>query len=150
MSTTNSTAIRIAERGLRPNTLANNSITPVWGFNRGAISLNEIRIPNMPSCDGAVYATSDGMYPAVCKGDIVLYKMLHGWRSMVYFGRMFLLSICWDGEEYTTIKTIHESDTPGYYRLKDENQRCGAIDVPISSIKAIALVQGVIRCCEAM
>lgn len=63
--------------------------------------LGRISIPNIPSCDGAVYVRWDSMYPLLKTGDIVAYKMVNDIQALVD-GEMYLVNLEMDGDEYHT------------------------------------------------
>ena len=52
--------------------------------NKHQFVLGQIIIPNVPSCDGAVYVSGDSMYPLLKSGDIVGYKEIHSLDNIIY------------------------------------------------------------------
>jgi len=107
--------------------------------------LGMISIPNIPSCDGAVYVRGDSMYPLLKTGDIVAYKMVNDIQSLVD-GEMYLVNLEMDGDEYLTVKYVHRSNKgEGWVQLASYNQHHGPMDVRLESIKAIALVKFSVR-----
>jgi transcriptional regulator with XRE-family HTH domain len=107
--------------------------------------LGRISIPNIPSCDGAVYVRGDSMYPLLKTGDIVAYKMVNDIQSLVD-GEMYLVNLEMDGDEYLTVKYVHRSNKgEGWVQLASYNQHHGPMDVRLENIKAIALVKFSVR-----
>ena len=107
--------------------------------------LGRISIPNIPSCDGAVYVRGDSMYPLLKTGDIVAYKMVNDIQSLVD-GEMYLVNLEMDGDEYLTVKYVHHSSKgEGWVQLASYNQHHGPMDVRVENIKAIALVKFSVR-----
>jgi hypothetical protein len=49
------------------------------------------------------------------------------------------------GEEYITVKYIHQSDNEGFIRLVSENPHHQHKDVAIEKIRALALIKASIR-----
>ena len=107
--------------------------------------LGRISIPNIPSCDGAVYVRGDSMYPLLKTGDIVAYKMVNDIQALVD-GEMYLVNLEMDGDEYLTVKYVHRSNKgEGWVQLASYNQHHGPMDVRVENIKAIALVKFSVR-----
>lgn len=106
--------------------------------------LGKISIPDMPKCDGAIYVTIDSMYPILKSGDIVIYKEIVELESLIY-GEMYLVSFNMNGDEYLTVKYINRSDIPGHIKLVSYNQHYAPMDVPLSAVRAIAIVKMSIR-----
>ncbi len=107
--------------------------------------LGQIRIPNIPRCDGAVYVKGDSMYPILKSGDIIAYKEITDFQNII-FGEMYLVSIDLEGDEYLTIKYVQHSDRGNdWIQLISYNSHHQPKDFPISSIRAIALVKLSIR-----
>ena len=107
--------------------------------------LGRISIPNIPSCDGAVYVRGDSMYPLLKTGDIVAYKMVNDVKSLVD-GEMYLVNLEIEGDEYLTVKYVHSSSKgEGWVKLESYNQHHGPMDVRLENIKAIALVKFSVR-----
>lgn len=104
-----------------------------------------IRIPHLPKCDGAVYVTGDSMYPLLKSGDIVLYKAIKDIINNIFWGEMYLVSVDMDGEEYISVKYIQKSNEPNSIKLVSYNQHHADKDIPISKIRALALVKASIR-----
>lgn len=107
--------------------------------------LGRISIPNIPSCDGAVYVRGDSMYPLLKTGDIVAYKMVNDIQALVD-GEMYLVNLEIEGDEYLTVKYVHRSSKgEGWVQLESYNQHHGPMDVRVENIKAIALVKFSVR-----
>ena len=107
--------------------------------------LGMISIPNIPSCDGAVYVRGDSMYPLLKTGDIVAYKMVNDLQALVD-GEMYIVNLEIDGDEYLTVKYVHQSAKGDeWVKLESYNQHHGPMDVKVENIKAIALVKFSVR-----
>jgi len=119
-------------------------LVPLFSDNNANKPINYIHIPNLPKCDGAIYVAGDSMYPLLKSGDIVLYKQLNDLND-IFWGDMYLLSLDLEGEEYITVKYIQKSDRDGYVRLVSQNPHHADKDVPMSRIRALALVKASIR-----
>lgn len=119
-------------------------LVPLFSDNNSNKPINYIHIPNLPKCDGAIYVAGDSMYPLLKSGDIVLYKQLNDLDD-IFWGDMYLLSLDLEGEEYITVKYIQKSDRDGYVRLVSQNPHHADKDVPVSRIRALALVKASIR-----
>ncbi len=119
-------------------------LVPLFSDNNSNKPINYIHIPNLPKCDGAIYVAGDSMYPLLKSGDIVLYKQLNDLDD-IFWGDMYLLSLDLEGEEYITVKYIQKSDRDGYVRLVSQNPHHADKDVPMSRIRALALVKASIR-----
>ncbi len=108
--------------------------------------IDHISIPNLPKCDGAVFAVGDSMYPLLKSGDIVMYKEIKNMREGIFYGEMYLISLDVDGEEYVSVKWLQKSDKgEDYIKLVSENRHHQPKDVPMSQVKALALIKASIR-----
>ncbi|MBT0573695.1 peptidase S24 [Riemerella anatipestifer] len=108
--------------------------------------LDNIRIPNIPSCDGAISITGDSMYPLLKSGDIVMYKEIPVDLQSIFFGEMYLLGVMVDEfEEMITVKYVQKSDLEGHVKLVSQNQHHQPKDVPLNRITAMAMVKVSIR-----
>lgn len=110
-------------------------------------SIGHITIPNLPKCDGAIYASSDSMYPLLKSGDIVLYKKIASTIENIYWGEMYLVSLLNDDEdEFVMLKWIHKSEKgDDYVTLSSENKHHQPKDLHINTIKGLALIKASIR-----
>ncbi|MBO5045053.1 MAG: LexA family transcriptional regulator [Alistipes sp.] len=108
--------------------------------------INHLQIPDLPPCDGALYVRGDSMYPLLKSGDIVLYKEVHD-HSNILYGEMYLLSFTIAGDDYITIKYIQRAEQPGMVRLVSHNPHHQPKDIPIDSIRALALIKASVRYC---
>lgn len=103
--------------------------------------VEEIEIEGIPRCNGAIPVIGDSMEPILKPGEIVLYKTVPNRRGGLFFGKIYLVAFVIDGEEYITIKYVYESDRPGYYRLESENPEHPPREIPVHSVKAMAIVK---------
>ena len=107
--------------------------------------VNFLQIPDLPLCDGAVYVRGDSMYPLLKSGDIVLYKEISNFASDIFWGEMYLLSFTLDGEEYIAIKYIQRTEDDRFVRLASYNPHYSPKDIPLDSIRALALIKASVR-----
>ncbi|TPG37526.1 helix-turn-helix transcriptional regulator [Flavobacterium pectinovorum] len=109
--------------------------------------IDEITIPNLPKCDGAVYISSDSMYPLLKSGDIVIYKKIAATIENIYWGEMYLISLLnADKEEYVMVKWIQKSEKGDeFVKLVSENKFHESKDFHIDTITGLALVKASIR-----
>jgi phage repressor protein C with HTH and peptisase S24 domain len=106
--------------------------------------IGKIKIPNLPRCDGAIYIRGDSMYPLLKSGDIIIFREVHNFDNIT-FGEMYLIDFSMDGDDYLVVKYINRSEKEGYIKLVSYNPHFDPMDIPISSIRAIALVKASIR-----
>jgi len=115
-------------------------------FDKKQNVLDFIRIPNLPKCDGAVYIKGDSMYPLLKSGDIVMYKQVHDLLGGIFWGEMYILSLRVDDEDLTLVKYIQKSELgTDYIKLVSQNQHHAPKDVPLNSIRALALIKASVR-----
>lgn len=104
-----------------------------------------LTIPEMPRCDGAVKMRGDSMYPLLKAGDIVIYKQVRDCKNIIW-GEMYLVSFSYDEEEYTTVKYLNRiDDRPDYALLVSYNSHHAPIEVPLSAVRALAIVKASVR-----
>jgi len=108
--------------------------------------LEQISIPNLPKCDGAIYITGDSMYPLLKSGDIAAYKIIKDIKNGILWGEMYLLSFLMDGDDFTMVKYIQKSDLGNeFVKLVSQNQHHQPKDILLQNITALALVKASIR-----
>ncbi|MFJ1474915.1 helix-turn-helix transcriptional regulator [Capnocytophaga cynodegmi] len=114
---------------------------------KAAKVLETIKIPNLPSCDGALSVTGDSMYPLLKSGDIVLYKQIPVNPDSIFFGEMYLLGVMIDEfEEMITVKYVQKSDKgDDYVKLVSLNQHHQSKDIQIKRVTAMAIIKASIR-----
>jgi len=112
--------------------------------NRRQYLLDNIRIPNVPQCDGAVYVSGDSMYPILKSGDIIGFKEISSLDYVIY-GEMYLVSFHIDGDDYLAVKYVNRSDKPGCIRLVSYNPHHDPMDLPLANIQAMGIVKFSIR-----
>lgn len=104
-----------------------------------------LSIPELPRCDGAVKMRGDSMYPLLKAGDIVIYKQVRDCTNIIW-GEMYLISFSYDDEEYTTVKYMNRIDEkPDFARLVSYNAHHAPIEIPLSAIRALAIVKANVR-----
>lgn len=107
--------------------------------------IDYISIPDLPKCDGAVYVRGDSMYPLLKSGDIVMYKQIQDYYNIIW-GEMYLISFNYEGEEYITVKFIKKvEEKPDMVLLVSHNPHHAPKEIPVSAIRALAMVKASIR-----
>lgn len=106
--------------------------------------VGKIQIPSIPRCDGAVYVSGDSMYPILKSGDIIGFKEINSFSNLIY-GEMYLVSFMIEGDEYLAVKYVNHSDKEGYLKLVSYNQHHDPMDIPFTTINAMAIVKFSIR-----
>lgn len=107
-------------------------------------AMGKIFIPSIPVCDGAIFVNGDSMYPILKSGDIVGFKAINSFCNVIY-GEMYIISFDLDGDNYLTVKYVNRSDKEGCIKLVSYNPHHEPMDLPMSSIHAIAIVKFSIR-----
>ena len=85
------------------------------------------------------------MYPLLKSGDIVLYKEIRNILNGILWGEMYLLSFVIEGDSYIAIKYIQKADDDRFVRLVSHNIHHLPKDIPLNSIRALALVKASVR-----
>lgn len=106
--------------------------------------LGEIKILNAPKCDGAIFARGDSMYPLVKTGDIVAYKQLHSINNLIS-GEMYVVDFHVEGDDFLVIKYVQWEEENTSLLLVSYNQHHKDMVIPVSAVRAIALVKIVVR-----
>jgi len=113
---------------------------------KGQYILGKIVIPNAPKCDGALHVCGDSMYPLLKSGGIVAYKEITPDLQNIFWGEMYVVDMCVDGDDYLVVKYVQHSDKgDDWIKLVSYNQYYQPKDFPISCIRAMALVKLSIR-----
>lgn len=112
--------------------------------NKHQYVVGQIQIPSIPLCDGAVYISGDSMYPILKSGDIVGFKEISSFSNVIY-GEMYLVSFNIDGDEYLSVKYVNRSEVEGCIKLVSYNTHHEPMDLPFTSIQAMAIVKFSIR-----
>lgn len=111
-------------------------------FNEANISPEDyLRIPNIPPVDGAIYVRGESMTPLLKSGDIIIYKKLELSLDSILWGQIYLLSFVAGGDTFTVVKYIQKAYQPGFIRLVSHNDRFEPKDIPLDSIRALAIVK---------
>ena len=111
---------------------------------RPQYALGEIVIPDIPRCDGAIFISGDSMYPILKSGDIVGFRCIPDFDAII-FGEMYLVSFLRGGDEYLVVKYVNRSEQPGCIRLVSYNPHHDPMDLPLSSVRSMAIVKFSIR-----
>jgi phage repressor protein C with HTH and peptisase S24 domain len=84
------------------------------------------------------------MYPLLKSGDIVIYKILNNLSNLT-FGEMYLIDYAIDGDDYLVVKYINASELENHIRLVSYNPHFSPMDIPISSVRSIAIIKASVR-----
>ncbi len=104
-----------------------------------------VSLPKLPRCDGAVAMWSDVMAPELKSGDLLVYRRVRDLRKGVLLGQIYMLSVEMGGEEFVLVRYVLKSDKEDCVCLTSKNERADPQDVPVSTIKAMAMVRASIR-----
>lgn len=104
-----------------------------------------LSLPNLPKCDGAVRMWGDSMSPELQSGDLLVYKKVKDLRNGLFLGQIYLLSVEVEGEEYIMVQYVERSDAHESVKLVSKNERYPPKDVPLDSIKAMAMIRASVR-----
>lgn len=111
-------------------------------FNQHQVDpVDYIRIPDIPPVDGAIYVKGESMSPLIKNGDVVMFKKKEVNIDNILWGEIYILSFMNDGDSYTAVKYLRQSDRPDYIRLESFNPDFPPKDIPMSSITALAIVK---------
>lgn len=128
----------------------NGAATATSNVNRCNLSdfsaLADAVTPQRAACDGVIRMVGDSMYPILMNGDIVLYKTLKDKRKPHFFGSIYIISFDVDDDTQTIIGYLYQSDLPRHYKIVSENPRFGAKDIPVDTIRNLAIINGSFRC----
>lgn len=100
-----------------------------------------ISVPGLPPVDGAIFVRGDSMTPVLKSGDIVIYKKMELSEDSILWGQIYLLSYSNESDCFTVVKYLRHSEKTGYVRLVSENSFYDPLEIPASSITALALVK---------
>ncbi len=106
--------------------------------------LGEIKILNAPKCDGAIHARGDSMYPMVKTGDIIAYKQLQSLNNLIS-GEIYVVDFHLEGDDFVVVKYVQWEEENSSLRLVSYNQHHKDLIIPVSAVRAIALVKIVVR-----
>lgn len=132
-----------------------NKLVPLYDFQtardlmsgRVPTAMDYIYIPNISDCDGALYVRTNSMSPRIQTGDVVLFKMLHS-KTGSYtinsfrWGDVYLILFCMNGDSSVVLKHIQKSDDDTLVKLANFDKKVDSYEIPIDSIKSLALVKG--------
>ena len=100
-----------------------------------------ISVPGLPPVDGAIFVRGDSMTPVLKSGDIIIYKKMELSEDSILWGQIYLLSYSNESDCFTVVKYLRHSDKAGFVRLVSENNFYDPLEIPASSITALALVK---------
>lgn len=81
------------------------------------------------------------MTPLLKSGDIIIYKKLALSLDSILWGQIYLLSFEAGGDTFTVVKYIQKSEDPERIRLVSHNSQFEPKDIPLSSVRALAIVK---------
>ena len=107
----------------------------------GQDPVNFLTIPDLPPVDGAVYVRGNSMYPLLKSGDIIIYKKVEPAADRILWGQIYLLSYTLGSDSYTVVKYVKRAEKEGHIRLVSYNDFYEPVEIPASSVTALALVK---------
>ncbi len=120
-------------------------LTALFNDSASMTPLGYLQIPNLSHCDGAISVLGDSMYPLLKSGDVILYREVKDMQNSILWGEMYLLSFCIDNDDYICIKYIQKGDDSEHIRLVSHNPYHSPKDIPVSSLRALALIKASVR-----
>lgn len=123
----------------------NTDVKNLFSQNTSFNPVDFIRIPCGTNCEGALYIKDDSMYPLLNIGDIVLFKALSNISSNVLWGSLYITYVEIKNEVYFFIRNLYKSNKKNFIILDPHNKNYQPIELPIDSIKGIALVKSFIK-----
>ena len=109
------------------------------------VLLGQIKIPNAPVCDGAIYVRGDSMYPLIKSGDTVCFKQLNSINNLIA-GEIYIVDFNVEGDDFLVVKYVKwTDDNKTHLRLISYNDHHHDMIIPASAVLAMALVKIVIR-----
>lgn len=126
---------------------ATDSLIALFKDDKSEKPIDYISIPNLSKCDGAIYVSSDNMYPLLKSGDMIIYKKGANTIDNVYWGEMYLVYLLnEDGDEFVMVRRIQKSEKgDDFIQLVSENKNHQSKDFHINSIKGLAIIKASIR-----
>lgn len=103
-----------------------------------------ISLPKAPSVDGAIPIRGDSMYPLLKSGDYVIYKKVSS-PDYLIFGQMYIVEYEWDGDTQLVVKYVQRAERENFVKLVSYNIHHEPMDIPIGSIRNLALVKISVR-----
>ncbi len=100
-----------------------------------------LSVPDLPAVDGAIYVRGDSMSPVIKSGDIIIFKKVELDDTSILWGQIYLLSFAIQGDSYTVVKYVKQSDRPGYIRLISANEFYDPQEIRAESITCMAIVK---------
>jgi phage repressor protein C with HTH and peptisase S24 domain len=92
-----------------------------------------------------VYASGPSMYPLIKPGDLIAYQHTLDLSNGLFYGEMYLVSFFIGNQDFTTIKFIHQSELgEGFIKMVSHNQAYSPKDIPLKSIRGLALIKACI------
>ena len=119
-------------------------LSTIFSNNQQQNIINFIKIPDLPRCDGAIYARGDSMYPLIKSGDIVIFKEVVD-LSYLQLGEMYLVDYTLNNDDYLVVKYIQKSEVEEHIKLVSHNPHHYPLDIPVSSVRAVAVIKASVR-----
>ena len=84
------------------------------------------------------------MYPLVKSGDMVSFKQLHNIENLVS-GEMYVVDFDIDGDDFLVVKYVKWEEVNKTLRLISYNEHHQDMIIPVSAVRAIAIIKIVVR-----
>lgn len=102
-------------------------------------------LPNLPKCDGATSMPGDSMEPEIQRGDLIVFRKVNDFNSGLFLGQIYYLTFVLEGHEYSMIRYILAGDDEQSVKLVSTNKRYAPSDIPVDSIKELAMIMASVR-----
>ncbi len=120
------------------------NLQTLFANDNAQLVLDNLRIPNAPHCDGAIYVRGDSMYPDLQSGDIVAFKQLNSMSNIIE-GQIYIIDFHVEGDDFLVIKSVEWEEENATLRLISANKDHKDRIIPVSAVRAIALVKITVR-----
>lgn len=110
-------------------------------------TMDYLYIPSLTNCDGALYVRTNSMAPRIQTGDIVLFKMLHTndgsyTADRIRWGDIYLILFSINGDSSVVLKHIQKTNDENIVKLANYDKTVDPYEIPLNTIKSLALVKG--------
>ena len=102
-------------------------------------------LPNIPKCDGATAMPGDSMEPEIRRGDLIVYRKVNNIETEPFLGQMYFLTCLLNGTVFDLVRYVVKADDSDHVRLTSPNKRYSPTDIPIDSIKSLAMIHASVR-----
>ena len=109
------------------------------------ISISHVTLPDMPKCDGAIYAPDDSMHPLIQNKDIILFRDLEDTDNII-FGETYIIYLRISKEDHLLVRCLREDDqNDGFFIISSFNPKYPDQKISKGMVLALARVMGQIH-----